>query len=200
MSSRAPISARSAEDPSEVERLRDEIDRLQAQLHEALSHVASLEALAHEDPLTATQNRRGFLRDLTRAIAYRNRYGTPAALLIADLDGFKAINDSLGHEAGDRCLAHVAGLLKRNIRASDTLGRLGGDEFAVIIWQVDAAFAQQKARMLESIVADAPVQIGEAQFRLGISIGAAELTERDTPEAALARADRAMYARKAERR
>jgi diguanylate cyclase (GGDEF)-like protein len=200
MSSVAPTTNLPLRPHDEVEHLRCEIDRLQTQLAEALDHVSRLEALAHEDALTATQNRRGFMRDLGRAIAYRNRYGTPAALLVADLDAFKIINDRLGHDAGDRCLSHVAGLLKTNIRASDTLGRLGGDEFAVIIWQVDAGFAEQKARMLESIVAETPLLIDQTRLTLGISIGVTELTERDAPEAALARADRAMYARKAERR
>jgi diguanylate cyclase (GGDEF)-like protein len=185
---------------AEIGALRGEVERLAAELEDMRVHASALESLAHEDALTGLLNRRGFLRDLARAIAYRTRYGTPAALLLCDLDGLKPINDTLGHEAGDRSLAHFADLLRRNVRASDSLGRLGGDEFALIIWQVDEAAARHKAAALQAIVAATPLTLNGASLRLGTSIGVAMLEAGEAPEDALTRADHAMYADKRARK
>src|SRR5215207_388792 len=107
------------DDPSE---LRRRVEKLSVALEEARAHAVRLEALAHEDPLTGLLNRRGFLRDLTRALAYGSRYNAPAALLIVDLDAFKPVNDHYGHGAGDRALRHVADMLRSRVRASDSVG------------------------------------------------------------------------------
>jgi diguanylate cyclase (GGDEF)-like protein len=175
------------------------VERLQAKLDETRAYAARLEALAHEDALTGLLNRRGFLRDLTRAVAFTSRYNAPAALLVIDLDRFKPVNDQYGHPIGDRALQHVAEILRRNVRASDSAGRLGGDEFALVIWQVDEAAAAQKAQAIEEMIAASPLAVGGAAVHLGASAGAALLNAQDSAEEALARADRAMYARKQER-
>lgn len=184
---------------AELRELRSRVERLAAELDEARTHAARLEALAHEDQLTGLLNRRGFLRDLTRAVAYGARYGAPAALLLADLDRFKPVNDQYGHPAGDQALRHVADILRRNVRTSDSVGRLGGDEFVLIIWQVDGITAEQKARSIEEMIATSPLAVGGATLQLGASVGTILLQPGDTAEAALARADAAMYARKRER-
>ena len=184
----------------EVSELRTELERLAGELEEMRSHAATLESLALEDPLTGLLNRRGFMRDLSRAIAYRARYDTPIALLMSDLDRFKPINDTYGHEVGDRALEHLAGLLRSNIRSSDCLGRLGGDEFALILWQVDEDTARAKAASLRAMVAGTPLQVAGLTLTLSTSIGVAALEAADTPEQALMRADQAMYRQKAERR
>jgi diguanylate cyclase (GGDEF)-like protein len=185
---------------AELDALRGEIERLAAELTELRAHTSVLESLAQEDALTGLLNRRGLFRDLARAIAYQARYGTPVALLLADLDGFKAINDRHGHEAGDRALVHVANLLREHVRASDSVGRLGGDEFAILLWQVTEEAARHKARALEAMIATSPLGREGAEISLGSSFGVTLLERRDTPEEALARADQAMYRRKAERR
>ncbi len=185
---------------AELDALRAEVDRLAAELTDMRAHASLLESLAQEDALTGLLNRRGFFRDLARAIAYRTRYGTPIAVLLADLDGFKAINDTHGHEVGDRALVHVATLLRNNVRASDSVGRLGGDEFGVILWHADEGAALQKARTLEGIVDASPLRVGSMTLDLASSLGVTLLDAKDTAEDALSRADQAMYARKAERR
>jgi diguanylate cyclase (GGDEF)-like protein len=194
---------RSATNPRQVcaefDALRGEVDRLAAELTEMRAHVSLLESLAQEDPLTGLLNRRGFFRDLTRAVAYRNRYRTSISVLLADLDAFKPINDSYGHEIGDRALAHVANLLRTNVRASDSVGRLGGDEFAIILWRADELAAKQKAMSLEATIAASPLTVDDLALPLGASIGVAALAEGDRAENALARADQAMYRRKNER-
>jgi diguanylate cyclase (GGDEF)-like protein len=192
-----PIVSESRDVRAELDALRGEVERLAAELTDLRAHAAYLESLAQEDPLTGLLNRRGLFRELARAIAYRARYGTPVALLVADLDTFKEINDRHGHEAGDETLVHLAKLLRNNVRASDTVGRLGGDEFAVLLWHMGEEAAGRKARALEAMIAASPVRPG---LPLGASIGAAPLEPVDTVEEALARADRAMYRRKAERR
>ena len=184
----------------ELGELRIELERLAGELEEMRNHAATLESLALEDSLTGLLNRRGFMRDLSRAIAYRDRYDTPVALMMSDLDRFKPINDTYGHEVGDRALEHLAGLLRSNIRASDSLGRLGGDEFALILWQVDEATARTKAASLQAIVAATPLVAGNVTLTLGTSIGVTTLRTGDTPEEALMRADQAMYRQKAERK
>ena len=185
---------------AEIDSLRNEVDRLAAELADLRAHASLLESLAQEDPLTGLLNRRGFFRELARAIAYRERYGTSIALLLADLDRFKLLNDDHGHETGDRALVHLASVLRQHVRASDSIGRLGGDEFAVLLWQVDEAGARQKARMLEGIVAGSPLTVDKLELRLASSIGSTLVVPGDTPEDALSRADQAMYHRKAERR
>jgi diguanylate cyclase (GGDEF)-like protein len=196
-----PYSALPKDDVrEELGELRTEVQRLAGELEEMRSHAATLESLALEDSLTGLLNRRGFMRDLSRAIAYRGRYDTPVALMMSDLDRFKPINDTYGHEVGDRALEHLAGLLRSNIRASDSLGRLGGDEFALILWQVDEETARAKAASLQAIVAATPLAAGGVTLTLGTSIGITTLQAGDTPEAALMRADQAMYRQKAERK
>lgn len=203
-----PGPQRSASEPlpetkdvrAELDALRTEVDRLAAELTDMRAHASLLESLALEDPLTGLLNRRGFFRDLARAIAYRARYRTSIGLLLADVDSFKAVNDRHGHEVGDKVLVHLAALLRNNVRASDSVGRLGGDEFAVIIWQVDEASARQKALSLEGIVGSTPFREGGLVLPLGSSIGFTLLEERDTAEDALGRADHAMYARKTARK
>ena len=90
-----------------------------------------LEYLVDHDFLTGLYNRRHFERELAREVERAKRYGTPAAVLVIDLDHFKDINDSLGHKAGDDLLKGVAGALKQRARQADVLARLGGDEFEI---------------------------------------------------------------------
>jgi diguanylate cyclase (GGDEF)-like protein len=177
-----------------------EITRLKTELVQAEWKIAELEARADVDPLLDILNRRGFERELARSIAYVRRYGTAAALVFLDLDGFKAINDLHGHAAGDALLRAVAQRLTGNVRASDTVARLGGDEFAVLMWNVAEAPAAVKARDLENVIMSARVEHGGAHLSVGASAGVVPLTGSSTPAAVSEAADKAMYVRKKERR
>jgi diguanylate cyclase (GGDEF)-like protein len=176
--------------------LRAEIERLQAELMQAKWTIAELEARADIDPLLDILNRRGFDRELSRAVAYVGRYGTQAALVFIDLDGFKAVNDRHGHAAGDELLKTVARQLTGRVRASDVVARFGGDEFAVLLWNLDEAQANAKARELEEAIASVLVDDG----RFGASAGVVPLAGKATPAEIVDAADKAMYARKRERR
>lgn len=175
---------------AEIERLREKI----AQLEE---RVRLLDELAHQDPLIAVPNRRGFMRELEILIARVGRYGESAAMLFVDIDGLKRINDSFGHKAGDDALIHIASALTQGVRKSDFVARLGGDEFGVLLAHADEASARETAdRLTAEIEADEMSCDGNA-LPLGVAIGVAMIAKDDTPDAVIERADRAMYREKA---
>jgi diguanylate cyclase (GGDEF)-like protein len=183
-----------------VMRLAAEVERLAAQLQHSRARVSDLEAMIEIDPLTELLNRRGFERELKRALAYVRRYGTSAALAFIDLDAFKPVNDRHGHAAGDAVLKAVAATLTRHVRASDIVARLGGDEFVVLLWNVTEEAAIAKAAALETMIATAPVRCGNATVTVGASAGVAPIGPADTAAELLGRADAAMYARKCARK
>lgn len=190
----APKSARAT-----AMRLAEEVKRLEAELAAARGRVAELERCADIDPLTGLLNRRGFDRELRRALAYLARYGGSAALVYLDLDRFKPINDRHGHAAGDSVLQAVAAALNRSIRSSDLVARLGGDEFIVLLWNLDCSQAVAKARALEAAVARMAVDHAGLGLSVDASAGIAMLDPAEDAPAMIARADAAMYVRKAER-
>jgi diguanylate cyclase (GGDEF)-like protein/PAS domain S-box-containing protein len=149
-----------------------------------------LRHLADHDPLTGLLNRRSFERALERHVTSIRRYGAAGALLVIDLDGFKHINDTLGHAAGDELLVNCAEALRSRLRGSDVLARLGGDEFAVLLprgAEEDAVAA-----------ADALVAELRSHGRVTASIGVATFADVvATADEVLVRADRAMYQAKA---
>ncbi len=177
-----------------------ENERLKRELAVARARVSDLEARADVDPLLDILNRRGFERELKRALAHIKRYGTEAALMFVDLDGFKGVNDRYGHGAGDALLKAVARELVGHVRASDVVGRLGGDEFGVLIWHAGEEQALAKARELESLIARVAIIHGKARIEVGASVGMALLVADTTPEDMIGAADHAMYERKQERR
>ena len=183
-----------------VTALLAEIERLKRELAVARARVGELEARADIDPLLDILNRRGFERELKRALAHVKRYGTQAALMFVDLDGFKVINDRYGHGAGDALLKAVARELIGHVRASDVVGRIGGDEFGVLIWRLEGPQATTKARDLEAKIANVGIAHGNARIQVAASIGVAPLVEDASAADTIAAADRAMYARKDERR
>ena len=165
---------------------------------------AAIERLARTDSLTELANRAGFLQALQQALAVRARHGGTLALLFIDLDRFKAINDSLGHEAGDAVLRQTATRLRQRLRAGDLVGRLGGDEFVVALPDVsdDTQAARVALSLLEALAAPFEVELAAGQRQrvyLTPSIGIA-LAPRDATEPAelLRCADLAMYSAKAE--
>jgi diguanylate cyclase (GGDEF)-like protein len=177
-----------------------ENERLKRELAVARARIGDLEARADVDPLLDILNRRGFERELKRALAHIKRYGTDAALMFVDLDAFKGVNDRYGHGAGDALLKAVARELVGHVRASDVVGRLGGDEFGVLIWHAGEEQALAKARELESLIARVAIVHGKARIEAAASVGMALMVADTAPEDMIGAADHAMYARKQERR
>ena len=148
---------------------------------------------AFHDPLTGQPNRTLLNDRLQHGLARRQRDRRRVSVLYCDLDGFKAVNDTHGHDAGDRVLTCAARRLNTVPRAGDTTARLGGDEFAIPV--MDGGNPQELAARIFAAFAE-PVAIGNAVVQLATSIGIAELTpDQDTPTAdvLLQRADRAMH-------
>jgi diguanylate cyclase (GGDEF)-like protein len=173
------------------ERERDA--RLQA---ETIAERFTRDAL--HDPLTGLANRALFLDRLQHALSATGRHRTPLATIVLDLDGFKEINDSYGHEVGDELLCAVAKRLTEAVRSIDTVARLGGDEFALVIEDVDEAGKEiaieriKRALAAPFLIQGQPRQIG-GSFGMVLSRG-----NIDSPNDMLRRADMAMYAAKRE--
>jgi diguanylate cyclase (GGDEF)-like protein len=144
-------------------------------------------------------NRRAFVREIARFIAFVERYGTPASLLYLDLDGFKAVNDTHGHAAGDAVLHHFAALLAAHVRGTDVVGRLGGDEFAVVLAHASLEQARIKGESLCRALNNNPLRWQGKPVAVSCSYGTHELRAGENADAAMASADLAMYAHKRER-
>ena len=145
-------SAPGSRPPAVSNGTRATIRRLKAQLARTQAQIEQLQASADTDFLLGIPNRRGFERELCRAIAYIKRYRAGGALVILDVDRLKPINDAFGHAAGDQVLKAIAATLIAQVRASDVVGRLGGDEFAVLLWNLSETDARAKAAMLEEAI------------------------------------------------
>ncbi len=158
-------------------------------------HTAEqLEFLARHDALTGLPNRAAFRDRLAQALARAGRDHKPGALLLVDLDSFKAINDTQGHDVGDALLKHVGTQLRRFVRPYDLVARLGGDEFAILL--EDVAEARDAGRMAERIIEEisAPFVIGDTEVFTTASLGAVVFPfDGSDPPTLLRNADFAMY-------
>lgn len=204
--SRKPASAngkaplRRSADVTRLRPAKDEIRQLRSQLAKALVRIEQLQAAAETDFLLGILNRRGFERELVRAISYIQRYHASGALIVLDVDRLKPINDSFGHAAGDEVLKSVVAALSRQVRASDVIGRLGGDEFALLLWNLSETDAHAKAAALEEDIDQLSFAFAGSTVATGVSAGVTILGSHSDAAKALADADRAMYVRKAQRR
>ncbi|HEX5198405.1 MAG TPA: EAL domain-containing protein [Actinoplanes sp.] len=174
---------------------RDQLAAFAQQVSLALTDARTVEAVreAHHDPLTGLPNRALFLKILNRVLASRNTDGDPTSVLFIDLDRFKTVNDSLGHEAGDQLLALVARRVRACVRASDTTARLGGDEFAALLHDSPTGTAVVVGERIIAAIKE-PFRVAGREIFIGASIGIA--TSRDSAErseALLHNADLAMY-------
>ncbi|MBA2240997.1 MAG: diguanylate cyclase [Solirubrobacterales bacterium] len=149
---------------------------------------------AEHDSLTGLINRPRFEKELTERIGPDRRHRRSSALLLLDLDGFKALNDTLGHQAGDRVLQHVAEIVSGRLREQDLFARIGGDEFAALIDDTDETRARGIAHELVELLRSSPVAIGERTVRVTASIGVTPLDAGAGDSAtALDSVDQALY-------
>ena len=187
--SRSPAGAFGADARRDLEELADRAGPAieNARRFREARHLADLDAL------TGLHNRRFFHDTLAREVARAHRYERRLALIIFDLDDFKAINDRIGHLAGDAVLADAADVIRSVVRSADIACRVGGDEFAVILPESGMPEAEQLYARLQTALQQKP--IGEAGH-IRISAGVAELTKDDDSRAFFERADDALYGAK----
>ena len=174
-----------------------EIEHLRQELAESEARLAKLDRLAHRDQLVDLPNRRSFISALQDILPRVQSDAAQAAVLFADVDGLKLINDKFGHRAGDRALVKVAHVLVESVRKDDIVGRLGGDEFAVLLTNTDELSAWRRALRVAEAVGESTLQLGDRALPLSVAVGVAMVEEGDTPASVLSRADQVMYRFKA---
>ncbi|MBN1321706.1 MAG: GGDEF domain-containing protein [Thermoleophilia bacterium] len=159
----------------------------------ALRRVDELSVEAETDALTGIRNRRGIEIKLDSCMAECREIDVSGGVLFADIDFFKEVNDTYGHDAGDRVLRMVANTLKHNLRDTDVVGRWGGEEFLALLKHIDETGLAATAEKLRTLVASSFLNIEGAEVRVTISIGATLLRPEDTAQTIVARADRLLY-------
>ncbi len=169
-------------------------------LHALQQRAVAAEQLALLDPLTGLANRRHAEALLDAHLNELQRYGTPFAVILVDVDGFKGINDTCGHLLADRVLVMVAGTLERNVRPFDTVARWGGDEFLAVLRAIDASTLATIGERLRKLVASSFLEVDGRRVAVTVSLGATLAHADETKASLLGRADRCLYASKDEGR
>jgi len=184
----------------DVMRHRDEIVEARKQAEHAEQRVRQLEAeLEHvseqvrEDQLTGTLNRRGLDDAMQREIARAQRKRTPLCIAILDLDNFKKLNDTYGHQAGDDALVHLARVVRNTLRPTDTVARFGGEEFVIVFAETDIKHAVDVMKRLQRELTKKFFLHDNERLLITFSAGVAALKSDEAQDAVLARADKAMY-------
>jgi diguanylate cyclase (GGDEF)-like protein len=158
--------------------------------------LESLSASCTTDSLTGVGNRRLLDGEIERRIAQRRRQGTTVSMLMIDVDHFKQINDTYGHQAGDFVLRELATHLEATLRDMDLLTRYGGEEFVAVLPGTALPQAKLAAERIRKAVEQCVIPVRDTKLKATVSIGVTEAHNHDTTETLFARADRALYAAK----
>jgi diguanylate cyclase (GGDEF)-like protein len=157
-----------------------------------------LQNQAHTDDLTGVANRRHFLEVLNKELARHRRHGTPFAVAVLDVDHFKNVNDTFGHDAGDRVLCAIARCLIDTLRTYDGVGRIGGEEFGILLPNTALQGAEETCKRLLSKLRSEEIAVDSGTIRVTASIGVSAPTPlTKSPEAIIKAADQNLYAAKA---
>ena len=165
--------------------------------HQLLAANAQLQQLSSTDRLTGLYNRGHWEESLKVAYARHQRYGNATSLVMLDIDHFKRVNDTYGHQAGDKVIEEVSRLIREHVRETDVAGRYGGEEFGVVLSDTDKTGAQVFAERLREAIEGLEVLHNDQSIRFTISLGVADLSQPSINHADLiARADHALFASK----
>ncbi len=184
---------RQAEDDERTSELTAEVSKLKGRTEELIKLCAEQETRLMTDSLTGAHSRYAYERRIAEEFQRWQRHSQPLSFSIWDIDLFKRVNDSYGHEAGDRLLRGVADLLGRNKRGEDFLARIGGEEFVLLLPMTPLDAAQAVAEKLRSGIESAAFRHHGEPVKVTISSGLTEFRVGDTPTAVYERADRALY-------
>ena len=176
--------------------IQGRLDQAEDRLREQVRLVESHAAEARTDALTLVGNRRAFETDSAQFLANFHRTGQSFVLAMIDLDKFKRLNDTYGHQAGDEVLRGTGRVLRRVLRDCDSIARYGGEEFAVIFNRATIAEIQRALTRLRKAIAGTAFEFGNERLHVTISVGAAQVMNEENLEAIVQRADAALYASK----
>src|SRR3569623_1378285 len=179
------------------QKLEEDLVFARCRMEEQAEELDRTRREAHTDALSGVANRKAFDDKLKLLLGYHRRLGTPFSLILADLDHFKWINDTYGHQAGDRVIHQLGPLLSNQVREGDFVSRFGGDEFALLLANCDQSTAHKIAQRI--CVETTGINFGapsSEQTAITLSLGLAAVELGDTPETLFRRADEALYASK----
>jgi diguanylate cyclase len=187
----------------ETRRLRskdDELAAAQRKVEEAERNIEAMKdeleqvkAMLHQDPLTGTLNRRGIDDAFRREASRCDRQGSRLCVAMIDLDNFKSINDTLGHQSGDNALVHVTRVVRSSLRPTDRIGRFGGEEFLILLPDTALKECTSVFARIKRELAAQPLPEKERNLKITFSGGVAERAEREPLETLLARVDAALF-------
>ncbi|MFH1176663.1 MAG: diguanylate cyclase, partial [Acidobacteriota bacterium] len=174
-------------------RLAELNEQLLQEIQERTRAEEALAKAATTDYLTGLLNRRAMLAVLEQEEERWRRSAKPFSLVLADLDHFKRINDSLGHHAGDEVLIHLAQELRQTVRGQDAIARWGGEELLILLPETDLAGAVEVAEKVRTHLGDAPHTVGGHEVRVTVSLGVSTISEGVSINECIRRADAALY-------
>jgi diguanylate cyclase len=187
-----------------IERAEREVERLNARLRTLESETEALRGRIQQersqaliDPLTEIANRLAYNERIAQEYARWKRYRSSLVFTVWDVDHFKRINDTYGHQAGDKVLKVVAKLLSTQVRETDFVARYGGEEFIILLPETDLAQARMVTEKIRAAVESCEFHYRGERVLITISCGLAQFREQDDPDTVFARADAAMYRAKA---
>lgn len=172
---------------------RDAAQSAEARIRQLEGELAQMSALVREDPLTHSLNRRGLDEEFVREAARADRYQTPFSVAVLDIDNFKALNDTRGHQTGDDALVHLVKVAKEALRVTDHIARLGGEEFLILMPNTGIDEADKTVTRLQRTLTKQYFLHNNERVLITFSAGVAERAAGEAQEALVARADAAMY-------
>lgn len=173
---------------NELTNLTRDLDKKNQELEKANETIS---AIMNTDPLTGLLNRRAFHEILRKSMAFSRRHNFPLTLVMSDIDHFKSVNDTYGHDKGDKVLKTVAKILNKSCRSEDTAARFGGEEFLSLLPNTSTSSAMYCAERLRKKIES--VSIADIPRKITASFGLTELLPSDTEESFIRRADEALY-------
>jgi diguanylate cyclase len=189
----ALVETRALRGVEELTAARRKVEEAERNIESLRSELDQVKSLLHQDPLTETLNRRGIDESFRREASRSDRHGTSFSIALVDLDHFKALNDTFGHQTGDDALRHVAAVVRSTLRPNDSVGRYGGEEFLVMLPDTGTKESAAVMARVKRQLARQPLAEKTGPLNITFSAGVATRIRGETFDDVLARADAALY-------